>query len=141
LPSPRPPFGYSLRADPRPRLDARSAHPARPPHRAPIFVEAFDFAAWIQRLLGPSPQPLARAIAGHALALVEAVALALKQNSRRERLTQADELLVRLRIELRLAGEIGLLDMRRAQHGLAQLESIGRQLGGWQRADAFDSRN
>ncbi len=60
--------------------------------------------------------------------------LALKGQMRDERLLEADERLVALRVQLRLAGALGRLSERQLLYALAGADAIGRQIGGWRRA-------
>ena len=102
--------------------------------RAPIFTAAFRLARWTLETFDRRAGTLAPAICRHALAVLEALALALKGRDRELRLDDADEALIRLRLGLRLAAEIGLIEERQMLHALSLADDVGRQLGGWYRS-------
>ena len=100
---------------------------------APLFVHAFDLAAWVLGRFAERPDALSRELCAKALALLDLLTLALQDRERDLRLTDADELLVGLRLRLRLAGQLGRLDERQLMHVLGLADGVGRQIGGWQR--------
>ncbi len=102
--------------------------------QAPIFTAAWDLTVWVQRHLGDSPQVVAMAAARASLDLLDALVLALKGIEREEQLAVADRDLIRLRMRLRLAHAIDLLDERQLEFLLRLTDDIGRQLGGWQKS-------
>jgi hypothetical protein len=57
-----------------------------------------------------------------------------KGPARRERLERADEALVRMKVYLRLAAQLGWLAPAQHQHIAGMYAEIGRLLGGWQKA-------
>lgn len=111
---------------------AQAQEPRRSPE-APLYVDAFALCEWLLRRLGSDNQVLSRAICTRALGLLEDVALALKDRSREARVDSADEQLITLRIQLRMAQATGLLDEPQLLHALEAADNIGRQLGGWRR--------
>lgn len=104
------------------------------PDRAPLYTDTLALCEWMLGRLSSNAEPLARSLCYRVLTLHEAVLLALKDRRREERIDQADEELVLLRAELRLAAVLGYLEERQAVHALARANDIGRQLGGWRRA-------
>ena len=98
---------------------------------APVFVDTFDLCQWLLGRLATDRRPLALALARTALALLEAVTLAVKDRRREERIEWADERLQVLRVQLRLAGELALLSESQMLFALEMADRIGRQLGGW----------
>jgi hypothetical protein len=100
---------------------------------APIFTDTFALCTWLLGRLGDDARVLARRSCETALALLDAVVLALKDRERARRLVQADDHLLRLRMYLRLAGATDLLSEDQMLHALEAADGIGRQLGGWQR--------
>jgi hypothetical protein len=104
------------------------------PNRAPIFTDTFSLCEWLLRHLDRESGVLSRTLCDNALKLLEALTLALKDRLRDERLEEADERLIALRMQLRLAGAIGLFDEHQLLFALECADRIGRQLGGWQRA-------
>ena len=99
---------------------------------APLFVDTMRLATWVLRRFG-GPAPLVRRIAEDSLALLDQVTLALRGSRRDERIAAADDRLHLLRIHLRLARELGLLDEAQLIYSLGECDGIGRQLGGWRR--------
>jgi len=104
------------------------------PNRAPIFTDTFALCEWLLQRLDREQGVLARTICNTAVQLLEEITFALKDRRRDERLEEADERLIALRMHLRLAGAIGLLDEQQVLFALECADRIGRQLGGWQRA-------
>ena len=102
--------------------------------QAPLFVDALALAQWLLNHFDGAAGPLAARIAAGALDLLEAVTLALKNRRRDEQIELADELLIRLRVLLRLAADSGQLTSEQYGHVLERVDEIGRQLGGWQRS-------
>lgn len=101
---------------------------------APLFADAFRLYTWLHGHFAGSPDPLARAIVEQALALLEALTLALKGRERDLQIDRADELLLLLRVRLRLAAALGLLTQAQLLHALEGTDGLGRQLGGWQQS-------
>ncbi len=98
---------------------------------APIYVDAYDLSRWILEKLDGSSGALEQRLAKNALDLLDSLVLALKDRRREEMLERADEVLVLLRIHLRLAADSGLLDEQQMLFALERADAIGRQLGGW----------
>lgn len=103
-------------------------------NQAPIFTDTWDLCEWLLRHLQRDPSVLARTLCDDALALMDLIAWALKDWRRDERLEDADERLLALRLHLRLAGSLGLFEESQMLFALEATDRIGRQLGGWQRA-------
>lgn len=94
---------------------------------APLFVRCLDLAVWLMR----HPRDTS-VTSGPALALLDAVVLALKGFDRERNLEDADAAASVLRVRVRLAHELGHLDEKQLLHAAGQLDDIGRQLGGLQ---------
>lgn len=99
---------------------------------APLYTRSHDLARWLLAHL-PGTAPLTERIQRGALDLLDALVLALEGRRRPERLDAADEALLLLRAHLRLGHDAGLLDAERLMFLAAQLDDIGRQLGGWRK--------
>jgi len=97
---------------------------------APLFTEAYDLCAWLLGRLDGGANQLSQEICTLSLALLDAVTEGLRARDDPTGLYDADGLLRRLRLRLRLAGETGLLDERRMLHALGHADTLGRQLGG-----------
>lgn len=76
-------------------------------------------------------EPLRRRLADGALRLLDDVTLAFGDFGRRERLEDADAELATLRSHLRLAYELELLEEEMFLALAEQIDTVGRQLGGW----------
>lgn len=102
---------------------------------APLYVEAHDLARWLlERAATWEDGEPAHRVAGSACDLLEAVALALTFPARRaEHLEAADGAIVRLRCQLRLARELGLLSPGGQRFAAGRLLAIGRMVGGWRK--------
>ena len=100
---------------------------------APLFVHSFDLAAWVLERFGEGCDTLSRELCGKSLSLLDLVTFALQDRERDLRLIDADELLVALRLRLRIAEQLGRLDERQLMHALGLVDSVGRQIGGWQK--------
>lgn len=105
---------------------------ARPP--APLYVDAFALCEWLLGRFGDDPRVLASSLCRGGLTLLDAVTLALKGRRRDEQVDLADEQLVTLRTQLRLAAATGYMTDAQMLQALERADSIGRQLGGWRRA-------
>ncbi len=103
-------------------------------HEAPLFARCMALCRWLFERFGAQPTALlGRTIEGDALRLLDHVVLALKNFEREENVDGADADLVLLRVHLRLAHEVGLIDERQFVHVTGETTEIGRQIGGWQR--------
>jgi len=109
-------------------------NPADDHPRAPIFTDTYTLCEWLLKHLNGQTDSLARHLCDNALSLLEQITLAIRNHDREERLDLADERLIMLRMQLRLAVDVDLLSERRGLHALGLADSIGRQLGGWQRS-------
>jgi hypothetical protein len=112
---------------------APASKPAARRDPAPLFVDAFSLAEWLLGRVGVDDRALPRSIAAHALAILSAIVLALRGRRRDEQLDDADEHLLVLRTELRLAVALGVLTEEQLVHAMQLVDRVGRQLGGWQR--------
>lgn len=130
----------------------RSARPARPPVTstatlagppsarkppAPVFVDTFALCEWILGRLGDDGRVLARSICRTALHLLDQVALALRQADPEALVEDADDRLVSLRVQIRLAASTNVLAEEQGLFALEAADNVGRQLGGWRRALAW----
>ncbi len=96
---------------------------------APLFTDTYDLTSWLLGRLHANPSHLAAEVCRLASALLDAVTAALRRRDDIGSLDEADDLLARLRLRLRLAAEIELLQERQMLHALEQADTIGRQLG------------
>ena len=108
--------------------------PAAGTQTAPIYADTTALCQYVLGRLGDDPRALPLALCRTAIDLHGAVVLALGGRQRPQRLESADELLVLLRAQLRLAASVGLFDDSQLVHALERADTVGRQLGGWRRA-------
>lgn len=105
---------------------------------APLYVETHDLARWVsERAEGWAerghPALAAKAI-GESCAILDAVALALTfPATRPSDLEQADRSIVRLRVLLRLAKDLGCLSAGGLRFACGRLQATGRMIGGWRK--------
>jgi hypothetical protein len=107
---------------------------------APLYVHAHDLARWVLERTGGwgEPEaaggPLQLQVAAAACDLLTGASLALTFPATRPRhLEQADEAIVRLRVLLRLARDLGLLSAGGTRYATGRLSEIGRMIGGWRK--------
>lgn len=100
---------------------------------APLYVDSFALCEWLLGHFGDDKRVLPRALCQCALRLFEAITLALKGRRREEHVEIADEQLIRLRAQLRLAQAMSYLTQAQMLYALERADAIGRQLGGWLR--------
>lgn len=101
---------------------------------APVFTDAFQLCAWILRHFNDDPRVLPRSLCQRSLRLLSMVTLALKDRDREASLIAADEILIALRPELRLAVAVDALTEEQMIHALGYVDRIGRQIGGWRKS-------
>ncbi len=99
----------------------------------PVLTDAHELAGWLIGQLGQRCDALSRAICDSALRLLSDLALAARHRDLEARLLDADDQLIILRTQLRLAMDTALLDPRRLLFALEGADGIGRQIGGWLR--------
>jgi hypothetical protein len=105
---------------------------------APLYVRSHDLTRWILERVdtweGRTAQRLGGAISSAAQGVLCSVSLALTfPEEREEHLSASDRDIVRLRVLLRLAKDLGLLSPGRHRYVSGELLEIGRMLGGWRK--------
>lgn len=101
---------------------------------APVYTDAFALCEWLLGRLGEDARELPRVVCQTAIGLVVDISQALTARQRETYVEAADERLVALRTQLRLAAAAGYLSTGQLAHAMDSAERIGRQLGGWLRA-------
>ena len=105
-----------------------------------IFTRTYDLLAWLLPATNHFPRAhrhdFTRRLLDAAFDLRERLEEAnlRKGAARRERLDRADEALVRLKVYVRLAAQLGWLNPNQYQHVAGMYAEVGRLLGGWQKA-------
>ncbi|UCC75950.1 MAG: diversity-generating retroelement protein Avd [Anaerolineales bacterium] len=106
----------------------------------PLFTRTFDFIAWLMPATNHFPRSqrflVTKRLLDAALDFQEMVIQAnnLRGGRRMSRLLQADEMLDRVRLYLRLAARWNWLKPGPYHHAAEMVEEMGRLLGGWQKA-------
>ena len=100
----------------------------------PLYRDSGTLAEWILGRFQDDARPLGRRLCEQAIRLLELVVLALKGREREERIADAEERVICLRADLRIAAALGQLDDEQLLYALGLLDAIGRQLGGWARS-------
>ena len=102
--------------------------------QAPLFVDALALAQWLLAHFETPGSPLESQLLTLATELLQVLTLALKNRCRDDRMEEADELLIRLRVLLRLAVESSRLTSDQYGHVLERVDVIGAQLGAWKKS-------
>lgn len=102
---------------------------------APVVTDALAFAEWIVRTTNCRADTLSQRLVAAALELAEHIGFAWKDRDRAQRLMDADDAVLRLRILLRLCPAADTFSHKQMMCGLSQLEKIGRQIGGWMKSE------
>ena len=101
---------------------------------APLYNDTAMLCDWVLDRLGDDFRALPFSICNRAIALHEEVAMALTGHRQEHHIDLADETLTRLRALLRIAARQSVLSDAQVIHALDRADSIGRQIGGWLRA-------
>lgn len=106
---------------------------------SPLFAKSYDLLRWLIAVAIGFPRShrfvLAERIQHSALQFHETLIAAAKAESPTPDLLRADLALERLRFELRLAHDLGLLGHGQYRHAAALLAEVGRLLGAWIKKD------
>lgn len=105
---------------------------------APIYIRAHDLARDLLPRVEDGPCPALRhRLAAEAQDLLCEVSLALSfVDGRRAHQEAADHAITRLKVLVRLARDVGVLDERGGRSVGEELVAMGRMIGGWQRRHA-----
>lgn len=110
--------------------------PDRP--QSPLFVKTYDFLLWLLPLTLKFPKAqrflLAERLGAMALDFYDLILDAVSDSSRQpELLPQADRLLMKIRLYLRLSFDLQCFGLGQYEHASQRVEELGRLLGGWKR--------
>jgi hypothetical protein len=102
---------------------------------APLFRDAYSLAGTVAAELeqGSSHSALRARLVQDTLRVLDAIVLALAGIERAERLVDADADLRLLRVHMRLACDLDVVDHEFLLAVAEEADRIGRQLGGWRR--------
>ncbi len=105
----------------------------------PLFTRTFDFITWLMPVTNHFPRSqrflVTKRLLDAALDFQEAIIQAnnCRGRERLSKLKQADEMLDRVRLYLRLAARWQWLQPGQYHHAAEMVAEIGRLLGGWQK--------
>lgn len=107
---------------------------------SPIFSKSYDFLRWVIPLTVKFPRQhrfvIAQRLQTLAFSFHDQLLDAAAARDRKEGLGEADRTLAKLRVTLRLAGDMKILGVRQYAHAARTLDEIGRLLGGWLKSAA-----
>ena len=100
-----------------------------------IVKKAYDFSKWLLNHTGKFPKSyrfsIAVRIVNAVLEFTELVAIANMRSNKRPVLQQADEVLTRLRLLLRMSFDMKFINLQSYEFGSLQIAELGKMLGGW----------
>lgn len=108
----------------------------KPKAKSPIFVKTYDFLLWLIPLTLKFPKSqrflLAERTGRLALDFYELILeAAIMQSESIEFFTEADLLLHKLRLYMRLSFDLKCISIGQYEHASKSMDEIGRLLGGW----------
>jgi hypothetical protein len=105
---------------------------------SPIFTRTYDLVCWLIPLTVKLPRQqrfvIAEALQRTALTFQECLIEAGSTNQPLVLLKEADILLTKLRLYLRLSRDLQLISLGQYAHAAEKVTEIGRLLGGWQKS-------
>lgn len=105
--------------------------------QSPIFSKTYDFVKWLLPLTVKFPRHqrfvLAAALQQEALRFQALLIEAAHQKEPREKLTDADAELDKLRTHLRMALDLKYISGGQYEHAAGLMTEMGKLLGGWRR--------
>lgn len=109
---------------------------ARP--QSPLFVKTYDFLLWLIPLTLRFPKSqrflLAERLSGMALDLYDLILEAVQEPAlQEERLDQADRLLTKIRLYLRMSHDLRCITINQLEYAAERIDELGRLIGGWKR--------
>jgi len=125
-------------APPRSDLKVASRDP-RP--QSPLFAKTYDFLLWLIPLTLKFPKSqrflLAERLSGMALDFYDLIIAAVQQpQGQAQKLDEADRLLTKIRLYVRLSHDLECLSLGQYEHAARSMDELGRLLGGWKRKDS-----
>jgi len=113
--------------------------------QSPIFVKTYDFLLWLIPLTLKFPRSqrflLAERLSKMALDFYDLILDAVMEPERQdERLDEADKLLTKIRLYIRLSYDLKCIGQRQFEHAARLVDEIGRLIGGWKRKREKEKR-
>ncbi|MBD3216389.1 MAG: diversity-generating retroelement protein Avd [Candidatus Lokiarchaeota archaeon] len=109
-----------------------------PRPQSPIFVKTYNFLLWIIPLTLKFPKSqrflLAERLSSMGLDFYDLILDAVMEpNLQSEHLDQADKLLTKIRLYVRLSHDLQCISPKQFEHAARLMDELGRLLGGWKR--------
>ncbi len=106
--------------------------------QSPLFVKTYDFLLWLLPLTLKFPKAqrflLAERLGKMALDFYELILEAVTfPDVKDEKIAQADLLLVKIRLYLRLSFDLQCISSGQFEHAARMVDELGRLVGGWRR--------
>ena len=116
-----------------------------PRPQSPLFVKTYDFLLWLipRTLKFPKSQRflLAERLSSMALDFYDLIIAAVQQpQSHMQMLDDADRLLTRIRLYVRLSHDLDCLSLGQYEHAVRMMDELGRLIGGWKRKVAQEKQ-
>jgi hypothetical protein len=117
------------------------ASPADPRPQSPLFVKTYEFLLWLIPLTLKFPKSqrflLAERLSGMALDFYDLIIAAVQQpQGQVQKLDEADRLLTKIRLYVRLSHDLECLNLGQYEHAARKMDELGRLIGGWKRKDS-----
>jgi len=114
--------------------------------QSPLFVKTYDFLLWLIPLTLKFPKAqrflLAERLGEMALDFYDLILEAVTDPDHQpERLAQADRLLLKIRLYIRLSHDLQCISVGQFEHASRLVDELGRLLGGWKRKQALERYN
>jgi len=109
-----------------------------PRPQSPIFVKTYDFLLWLIPVTLKFPKSqrflLAERLDDMALDFYDLILEAVQEAEHTDaRLDEADKLLTKIRLYVRLSFDLGCISKGQWEHAGRLMDEIGRLIGGWKR--------
>ncbi len=125
---------------PLPRSNPKRTSPDPRPE-SPLFAKTYDFLLWLIPLTLKFPKSqrflLAERLSGMALDFYDLIIAAVQQPQvQAQKLDEADRLLAKIRLYVRLSHDLACLSLGQYEHAARLMDELGRLIGGWKRKES-----
>lgn len=125
----------------RPHRVAPTVSPTETRNQSPLFAKTYDFLLWLIPLTLKFPKAqrflLAERLSGMALDFYDLIIAAVQQpGDQMQKLDEADRLLTKIRLYVRLSYDLGCLSLGQYEHAARLMDELGRLIGGWKRKES-----
>ena len=116
-----------------------------PRPQSPLFVKTYDLMLWLIPLTLKFPKSqrflLAERLSKMALDFYDLILAAVMEPERQDEcLNEADRLLAKIRLYVRLSHDLKCISLGQLEHAARLTDEIGRLVGGWKRKRAKQSQ-